>query len=309
MTITSSVGGVDLLTIGETMLLVTPPPGGELHLDGPLVLSAGGAESNVAIAAAAHGLSTAWYSRVGAGSLGELVRSSISRYGVDTSHVRVVASHPTGLMVKDPSPSGSRVQYYRAGSAASTMTPDDLAGLPSARVVHTSGIMAALSPTCRQLLQQLVRGALAPARVSFDVNFRSALWASPADAASVLHAIAADADIVFVGRDEAETLWGTPTADAVRALFPDVPTLIVKDGDVEAVEYTGDTRARVPAHVVDVVEPVGAGDAFAAGWLSGMLRGLDAEQRLRQGHDAAAAVLQSHTDQAPLPVPTLGERS
>ena len=303
-----STGVVDLLTIGETMVLFTPPPGGALQLDDAVTVSAGGAESNVAIAAAARGLRTAWYSRIGGGVLGELVLGSVTRHQVNTSWVRVDAGHPTGVMIKDPGAAGSRVQYYRTGSAASTMSAADLRQLPAARVVHSSGIMAAISPSCRDLLGRLCAGALAPARVSFDVNYRPALWSSSNEAGQVLRELAVAADIVFVGRDEAEALWGTSTAEQIRDLFPDVPTLVVKDGAVEAVEFSGSTCVRVPANVVDVVEPVGAGDAFAAGWLSGLLRGDPAYRRLWAAHDAAATVLRSHTDQAPLTAPIPGDQ-
>lgn len=295
---------VDLLTIGEAMVLVTPTGHGGIVVDAPAVLSAGGAESNVAIGAATLGLNSGWYSRVGDGALGALVTDSIATRGVDTSHVQEVTGFPTGLMVKNPSPQGSRVYYYRTGSAATTMTRADLSGLPRPRVVHVSGVLAAISPGCRDLIQALLDGALAPARVSFDVNYRPPLWASRDDAAQALHNLASAADIVFVGRDEAETLWGTRTVEQIRAHLPSVPHLVIKDADIEAVEYAGTELTRVPAHHVDVVEPVGAGDGFAAGWLTGWIRGHDAPARLRGGHDLAAAVLRSPSDQAPAPTRT-----
>ena len=302
----------DLLTIGETMVLVAPVAGAAVALDGAATLGAGGAESNVAIAAATEGARTAWYSRVGAGVLGSLVVESVARHGVDTSLVRVCPGRPTGLMVKEPSPHGSRVHYYRAGSAASTIAHEDLDGLPIPRIVHTSGITAALSVSARRTVESLLSGALAPAEVSFDVNYRPALWSSVDEAAAVLGDLAARADVVFVGRDEAEALWGTTTSEQVRARLPQVPILVVKDGAVDAVEYSGDAVFRVPATTVDVIEPVGAGDAFAAGWLAGRLRGDDPQTRLRSGHAAAALVLRSFGDQAvsaaahPTPAPSMG---
>jgi 2-dehydro-3-deoxygluconokinase len=210
-------------------------------------------------------------------------------------------TRPTGLMLKQPSPSGSRVLYYRTGSAASALSPEDLEGLPIPRLVHLSGITPALSASARAMVEALLDGALSPALTSFDVNYRPALWCSAERAASVLHDLACRADVVLVGRDEAEVLWGTSTIESVRAILPDVPRLVIKDGAIEAVEFHGDHLTRVPAQQVDVVEPVGAGDAFAAGWIASLLREGDAHARLRSGHAAAAVVLCSPHDTPALP--------
>ena len=282
---------IDLLTVGETMALVT----GDLAEGTTLSLSSGGAESNVAIGAAGLGVSAAWLSRVGDDPLGAMVRDAVASRGVDVTGVLVDPARRTGLMVKQPSPTGSRVFYYRAGSAASALSPDDLTGVPASRVVHTTGITPALSPSARALVEHILDTAEV---ASFDVNFRPALWGSTDAAASVLLDFARRAHIVFVGRDEAENLWGTTTAESVRDLLPDVPHLVVKDGDIEAVEFHGPDVTRVPARRVEVVEPVGAGDAFAAGWLSGYLRDQSPADRLAAGHASAAAVLASPYDTA-----------
>lgn len=288
---------VELLTIGETMLLVAPERG-QLVLDSPALVTAGGADSNVAIEAARRGIRSAWCSRVGSGALGKLVIDSVSRWGVDTHLVDVDDRRPTGLMVKQPAAEGSQVFYYRSGSAASALSPAVLASLPASRIVHTTGVTAALSASAHALVDAIVAGALSPARVSFDVNYRPALWSTRTHAADTLRQLARRADIVFVGRDEAEALWGTSTAEDVRALLPDVSHLIVKDGDVEAVEFQGAVITRVAAQTVEVVEPVGAGDAFAGAWLSAYLRGAPSTRRLSDGHASAAAALRSPRDQS-----------
>lgn len=104
------------------------------------------------------------------------------------------------------------------------------------------------------------------------------------------------ADIVFVGRDEAAALWGTGTADDVRARFPEVPHLVVKDADVDAIEYEDGQRISLPTPRTEIVEAVGAGDAFIAGWLNGLLTGQDATERLARGHARAAHALSSTQD-------------
>lgn len=141
----------DLLTIGEAMVLVAPDDHGSIEIDAHVFLGAGGAESNVAIGAAALGLTTAWLSRIGPGALGDLVRASVARRGVDVSHVTVDPTRPTGLMVKHAGQHASEVFYYRAGSAATDLSPSDLDGIAPPAVVHISGILAALSLSTKAL--------------------------------------------------------------------------------------------------------------------------------------------------------------
>jgi 2-dehydro-3-deoxygluconokinase len=131
--------------------------------------------------------------------------------------------------------------------------------------------------------------------VSFDVNYRPALW-SVAEAAPRLHRLAQRADVVFVGLDEAETLWGTQTPDEVRAILHAPGRLVIKDSDVGATEYSTEGEQFVPALKVDVIEAVGAGDAFAAGYLAADLDGREAFDRLTAGHQRAALVLRSMSD-------------
>jgi 2-dehydro-3-deoxygluconokinase len=301
---------IPLLAVGETMAMVVPERPEPLRTARSFAIAAGGAESNVAAHLAALGHRVAWASRLGSDPLGDRVLDELVACGVDVSLVVRDPSRPTGVYFKDPGPTGTRVHYYRAGSAASAIDEAFVRGLPLAAVgiVHVSGITAALSQSCRSALVTLVDLAHeAGAIVSFDVNHRPALW-SAVDAAPVLRGIADRADLVLVGRDEAETLWGTPDADAVRALLR-APVLVVKDGAVGAHEFTGDAAAFLPAPVVDVVEAVGAGDAFAAGYLSSVLdggalgaggasggTGVAVAEALRRGHERAAVALTTMKD-------------
>lgn len=288
-----------LITLGETMALVTPAHAEPLRTAHEVRLLIGGAESNVAMHAAQLGVPTAWVSAVGDDALGVRVCDEVARRGVDTRWVTVDPDAPTGVYFKDP---GHGVLYYRRGSAAARMGPASVADVPleDAEVVHLSGITPALSESCAALIDAVVdRVAAGPGLLALDVNHRAALWA-PGTAAAALLPLARRADLVFVGRDEAECLWHTATADDVRALLPEPTTLVVKDGDIGATEYRRadgvDQRTFVPAVPTHVVEAVGAGDAFAAGYLAAMLQGADATARLRGGHDRAHLVLQSTSD-------------
>ena len=262
-------------------------------------LLVGGAESNVATHAAQLGVPTAWVSAVGDDALGVRVRDEVAGRGVDTRWVTTDPDAPTGVYFKDP---GHGVLYYRRGSAAARMGPASVADVPleDAEVVHISGITPALSASCAALIDTVIdRVAAGRGILSFDVNHRAALWA-PGAAASALLPLARRADLVFVGLDEGEALWHSATDDDLRALLPEPTTLVVKDGDVGATEFRraagADHRTFVPAIPTDVVEAVGAGDAFAAGYLAALLQGADAPARLQGGHQRAHLVLQSTSD-------------
>lgn len=284
-----------LIAIGETMALVTPRDASSLADADDVRLSFGGAESNVAAHTVALGHSAAWASRLGDDVLGHRIHRSITAQGVDMRWALFDADAPTGVYFKDP---GRGVLYYRTGSAASRMGPASVADVPleGARIVHLSGITPALSAECAAMVDAVIdRVAASDALLSFDVNHRAALW-SAAEAAPVLLALANRADVVFVGLDEAETLWGCRTPDEVRALVSAPAHLVVKDGDVGATEFSADGAVFVPAIPTDVVEAVGAGDAFAAGYLAGVLSSLTPQDCLQAGHERAHLVLQSTHD-------------
>lgn len=285
----------EIVAIGETMVLVTPTSAAPLESATDFHLGAGGAESNVLMHLAALGHHCAWISLLGDDALGRRVSRQIGDGGVDLRWTGTHPAAPTGVYFKNP---GQGVLYFRAGSAASHMGPEILAEIPlgTAAVVHISGITPALSATCDALIHELVEKAAAlPGILSFDVNHRKQLWGGR-DAGAELRTLANRADIVFVGLDEAHELWGTPTPEAVREFLPGPARLVVKDGAVGATEFHGADKCFVAAIPTDVVEAVGAGDAFAAGYLSAYLRGLDSAQRLLAGHGRASMVLKSTSD-------------
>ncbi|MFK0403741.1 sugar kinase [Microbacterium sp. NPDC090225] len=300
-TLPSSPSAPEVVCVGESMGLVTAL-GAPLAETETAALGIAGAEGNVAVGLVAAGHRAVWASRLGDDPIGARITGELGRRGVEI-WAEKDADAPTGVMFKDPGVESSSVYYYRRGSAASRMDAGFLAvdRLRGVRIVHTTGITPALSPSCRAMVDGLYADAReAGAVVSFDVNDRRALW-SMTDAQTTLTRLADAADIVFVGRDEAERLWGTATAADVRAHLPNCALLVVKDGDVGATAFAaGEEPVFVPAPRVDVVEPVGAGDAFAAGFLAATLDGAELEDRLSAGHAAAARVLRTHGDLPPL---------
>ncbi|MFJ3225811.1 sugar kinase [Streptomyces sp. NPDC086783] len=289
-------GPAEVVALGESMVTFLPSRPGRLADVPSFERGIGGAESNVACVLASAGHRTRWVSRVGADGFGDHLVEAVTSYGVDTSAVRRDPERPTGIYFRtagDRATDAHEVAYYRAGSAASAMAVDtvDLDAVRSGRVLHLSGITAALSGDCLALLRELTAPRPGRPLVSLDVNHRVHLWQGQ-EAGAVLLDLARGSDLVFVGEDEAEAAWGvTGGPAAVRAALPEPAALVVKQGERGATYFDGDTATFVPSLHVDVVAPVGAGDAFAAGFLSATLRGLPARERLRHGHLMAAAAL------------------
>ncbi|WP_308314601.1 sugar kinase [Streptomyces gilvus] len=303
----SSTGDdVDVVALGESMVAFLPSRPGRLADVPSFDRAIGGAESNVACVLAAAGHAVRWVSRVGADGFGDHLVQAVASHGVDVCAVHRDPARPTGVYFRtagDRATDAHEVAYYRAGSAASAMTVGnvDLAAVRAGRILHLSGITAALSDGCLALLRELTAPRPGRPLISFDVNYRAGLWPH-ADGAHVLRDLARRADLVFVGEDEAEDAWGvTGGPAAVREALPEPAVLVVKQGERGATAFTGPTTTFVPALHVDVVATVGAGDAFAAGFLSATLRELPLPARLRHGHLAAAAALTVPGDLAPPP--------
>ena len=295
----------EVVCLGESMCMLTAVPPAPLLQRPQLAMYVGGAESNVACGLAHLGHQVEWLSRLGDDPLGQGIVDFLRSRGVGTSTVARDPGRRTGVYFKDSADQRTTVYYYRSDSAATAMSrssvdPETLRG---ARLLHLSGITPALSSSCDDLMQALVvdRRHDVPL-VSFDVNYRPGLW-PVAVAGPRLRELADAADVVVVGRDEAETLWGTTTPEGVRELLPHVPQLVVKDNDVGATCFSEEGVSFQPALKVRVVEPVGAGDAFAAGYLSGLLKGMSPDARLRHGHVLAALTLQHVSDLPVLPEP------
>ncbi|GIJ45364.1 sugar kinase [Virgisporangium aliadipatigenens] len=273
----------DVVTMGETMAVFSNADVGPLRHATHLRLGAAGAESTVAIGVSRLGLSAAYIGRVGADELGRAVLARLRGEGLDVSAVRVDPDAPTGLMVKERRTTRvSRVVYYRSGSAGSRLSVEDVpASLAAAKVLHVSGVTPALSESALAATRHAVRTAKdAGVTVSLDYNYRAALW-TPERARDVLRELTADADIVFAGEDEARLVTGGATPRDLAAYGP--AQAVVKLGAAGAVALVDGAAYRAAAVPVPVADPVGAGDAFVAGYLAALLQGQDPGERLRAG--------------------------
>ena len=278
-------GERDVVTVGETMALLSALDE-SVGSGASYSLSFGGAESNVAIGLARLGHSVAWLSALGNDQFGDMIEREISAEGV-----HVVASRddhrPTGLMVKTLSAGEDRlVRYYRSDSAASALGADDLPTelITTAQVVHLTGITPALSTSTREMsLRAAMTARDAGITVSLDVNYRPALW-SEALASAVLRELLAHCDIVFGSPEELRLLvdhHGTHEQLARRVSEFGPRCIVVKDGERGAAMLIDQEWMYQPAFTVDVVDTVGAGDGFVAGFLSELIRGSSPHAQLQ----------------------------
>ncbi|GAS98951.1 sugar kinase, ribokinase family [Mycolicibacterium canariasense] len=281
-------------TLGETMALMRTRDIGSLRHVSDLILGIGGAESNVAIGLQRLGIDSRWLGRVGDDPLGERVTREIRAEGVDV-HGVIDPDAPTGLMIKErPTTRSTAVLYYRGGSAGSRLRPDDVptGWIEHVSVLHVSGITALLSDSARDCMQSaLDRARGAGVRISFDINYRSAL--APADVAGpLLRKFAEQADIVFGGPEELHVLFpdSDPAEAAARLVRSGRSEVVRKQGADGATVHLPGEQIHGAGIPVDVVDTVGAGDAFVAGYLSGWLHGLSVAQRLRRAN-ACGAIL------------------
>ena len=293
-----------VITAGETMALVVPPSPGRLRHATSLSLSIGGAESNVAIGLARLGIPASWISVLGDDELGELVLHRLRAEGVDTSGVRRIADRPTGLYLREEVAGRLRVYYYRSGSAAATLSPNafDPSMLQGAAFLHLTGITGALSEECAEFLPWAATTARdAGVRVSYDVNYRSRLW-EPSAAQAATEALLPLIDVLFVGHDEANALWGWETHTALEQLSKIGPSEVIlklgADGCAAMINGEQLTSPGFPARQLD---PIGAGDAFDAGYLAATLWGWAPEKRLRAANAMGAFCVQNLGDYEGLP--------
>jgi 2-dehydro-3-deoxygluconokinase len=294
---------IDVVGFGEAMVLLQPAPGETLDTALSATLSVAGAVLTLCATVARLGLSAAFCTRVGADPLGRRVRTAAADHGVATDLIDEDPDRPTGLFLREALPDGRRrVHYYRAGSAASALDTADahrvLAARPS--VVAVSGITAALGASPRRAVTALALGARAAgARLALDPNLRPTLGDVASQAATVRELLPY-ADFLLLGLDEAGPVFGvTDPADVFAAAArAGVGETVLKAGP-DGCHLPGGVH--VPAVPVEVVDPVGAGDAFAGAYLAGRLRGARPEEAARLGARIAAGVVAVAGDTECLP--------
>jgi 2-dehydro-3-deoxygluconokinase len=287
----------DLIALGETMAAFTPPPGESLRTAAHAAVDHAGAESNTCVGLARLGFRVAWVSRLGDDPAGDRIAAAVAAEGVDTRWVRRDRTRPTGVMLKE----SGRVRYYRAGSAASGLSADDLDGVPidTARAVLVTGVTALIGPRPHDAGRALLSRAAGTRIV--DPNLRAGLWGSSRRAELVLSYIDR-CDVLLAGAAELDEMLGGTAAEALarRAAERGPREVVVRSAD--SVGALGDGVWRTLAiSRGDAVDPIGAGDAFNAGYIAVRLRGGSIDEALRAGVRCGTAVTTAPSDTAAFP--------
>jgi len=271
---------MDVVTFGETMVLFNPETQGPLRYVGTFTKSIGGAESNVAIALARLGHKAGWFSKLGDDEFGRYIKSTVMGEEVDVSRVKKDPKRTTGILFKERfSTVNPNVYYYRKGSAASHLMIEDLdlEYIASAKILHVTGISLALSEEMREAVFYAVREAKKRGvLISFDPNIRLKLWSKEEARETILEMVKLT-DLLFPGKEEAELLLGLTEPEEIADSFLNlgVQTVALKLGKSGCYVKNKETEAFVHGYTVDhPVDTVGAGDGYAAGFLSGYLEHL-----------------------------------
>ncbi|WP_096439649.1 sugar kinase [Alteribacter populi] len=294
MTVSSTI---DVVTIGESMVLFQPMQEGQIKYAPLFTNSIGGAESNLALALSRLGMKTRWISRVGQDPFGEMILSTLSGEGVDVSRVVADDSANTAVFFKETKGFGDpNVYYFRKRSAASKLSIHDIQEnwFHGAKHLHVTGITPALSENAEEMVREAMRQARSKGMtISFDPNIRKKLW-SEQKSREVILSLLPLCDVFLPGVDEAEFLLGEMTEEDYMKAFQEMgpPVIALKLGEKGAIaRYFEHNHIGTAYKVKQIVDTVGAGDAFAAGFLSVLLNQPDplSEPSLKESFPHAIA--------------------
>ncbi len=302
---TSPFQSPDIITFGESMGLLTARDTRGLEYAATLDKTFGGAESNLAIGVARLGHSSGWFGRLGNDPIGNMILKAIRGEGVDVSRAKLSDHEPTGLMIRENASGKASVHYYRKLSAASAMTPDDLDPeyIAGARILHVTGITAAISESGLSTVEAAIHIAKqAGVKVSFDPNLRLKLW-SAEKARPVLLRLAEQADYFLPGLDEMKLLYNEESDEKVLERLAAMDAVCIVKGGPDLTYVLADgTLTEVPYFKADqVLDTVGAGDGFCAGFLAGLLKGYTPQEATRLGNLNGSMVIQAVGDWEALP--------
>ncbi len=283
----------DVTTIGATLLRLSVPPGERLETTVAFTVRTAGTEGNTMVALSRMGFKTCWVSRLKNDVIGRRIAGEIAAHGVDTSRVVWTEKDRNEIFFVEYAtpPRGVQVVYDRSGSAVSKIRFDDVdtGFLLDTRIVHMTGILPALSTRCRHTAEAAVEAAkAAKVKISFDVNYRGKLWGTR-KAAKTLDPIMRRCDILFLTREDAVDLFGLTGSpekilrSAYEEFRPEICVLTL--GGEGGMAFDGTRCYRSPKYPVQIVDRLGAGDSFTAGFLCGYLEG-----SIQTGMDYASAM-------------------
>ena len=286
---------LEVVTLGETMIRFSSKIGIRLEQAHQLDVEIGGTESNVAVALARLGIMAGWISKLVENPWGLRIAGELRRHGVDTSRIIWTQEGRVGTMFVEPGvkPRPAEDVYDRANSAASTMRFEDLDldYILAARHVHLTGITMALSDSCRDMVTKVAAEVRKAGRtVSFDVNYRQRLW-SAEKAKRAVDSVLKDVNLLISTLDDVRKVFNLTDSpqDVCKKLHETYgcPWIIITLGGEGAIGLFDGEIKRVDGYELEVIDRIGAGDAFAAGAIYGFLNGLP-DLSLRYGIALAA---------------------
>jgi 2-dehydro-3-deoxygluconokinase len=298
----------DVLTIGDAMITFNPCSKGPLRFVHSFERKVGGAELNVAIGCARLGLKTGWISRLGNDEFGRYILNFVRGEGIDVSEVKLVNGYPTSLNFKEILEDGSgRTFYYRANSPTTTLTPESLNEeyIQNAKLLHITGVFLAIN---KEKNVEVIKRAISIAKksgllISLDPNIRLKLW-SKEEAKDTLSTFLPYIDILLTGSEEAEILLGVSNPKEIieRCKSYGISYIAIKQGEKGSIGYyNGQYMEAPPVKPRKVVDTVGAGDGFDAGFIYGVLHGWPLERTLQFANTIGSMVVSVSGDNEGLP--------
>jgi 2-dehydro-3-deoxygluconokinase len=297
----------DVITIGDAMITMNPASKGPMRFVHSFERNVGGAELNVAIGCARLGLNTGWISRLGNDEFGRYIQHFVRGEGIDTTLVKLVDGYPTSVNFKEVLEDGSgRTFYYRLNSPTLTLTPGCLeeSYIQNSKVLHITGVFPAIDEKNVALIKHAISIAKRnDVLISFDPNIRLKLW-SKERAKEVLSDILPFVDILLTGVDEAELLFDTRDEKEIieKSKLLGIAYTAIKLGSTGSVGYhNGESIHSAPVPPKKVVDTVGAGDGFDAGFIYGVLQGWPLEKIMRFSNTIGSMVVSVSGDNEGLP--------
>src|SRR5690625_1626087 len=299
---------MDVVTLGETMVLLEPfQEGSRMQYSENYRKTIGGAESNVAIGLSKLGHQATWISKLGQDPFGRYVYTYLKGEGVNVDYVTFDRNKRTGVYFKETGGfKQTNIYYYRNESAASYMQPEDIQKevIAQAKYLHVSGITSALSDNCHETVMHVIELAKkANVKIVFDPNIRQSLWKEE-KYIPTLKQILKHATYFLPGKDELALLYpGMKEEQIIDEILDDgVEAIIMKNGKLGASYHTRSEDKMIAGFPNDAVkDPVGAGDGFAAGFISGLLENFTLEEAVRRGNLIGSMVTMVHGDCEGLP--------
>lgn len=304
-----SIKMADVMLVGEPMVLFYADEYGSLAEVNHFKKGLAGAEVNVGIGLSRLGHEVSYLTKISTDEMGDYIYHALEKEKLASDYVFRDPTLPVGVMYKNKVKEGDpKTLYYRKGSAASTISKSDIDRIDftAFKVVHLTGIPAALSPVFREASFYLIEKAReSGCIISFDSNLRPSLWESEAVMIETINALAKQSDIFLPGIEEGQLLTGLTDIEAIADYYLEqgVQHVVIKNGSKGAfVKSHNQEKQDVPGFVVEhVVDTVGAGDGFAVGVIDGVLRQLSMVASVENANAIGAIQVQSASDNEALP--------